>query len=68
MFLTSNSNRKVEEKYEPFLKRILIVEDDSDITFTFKSILEKENKNKNNTNKFEVYCSISIITIQGKFL
>ncbi len=38
-----------EEKEEPFLKRILIVDDDPDITLTFKSALEREN------DKFKVY-------------
>ena len=38
-----------KEKEEPSLKRILIVDDDPDITLTFKSALEREN------DKFEVY-------------
>ena len=38
-----------EEKEESFLKRILIVDDDPDITLTFKSALEKDN------DKLEVY-------------
>jgi hypothetical protein len=37
-----------EEKEEPFLKRILNVDDDPDITLTFKSALERENDNGNN--------------------
>ena len=38
-----------KEKEEPSLKRILIVDDDPDITLTFKSALQREN------DKFEVY-------------
>ena len=38
-----------KEKEEPSLKRILIVDDDPDITLTFKSALEREN------DKFKVY-------------
>ena len=38
-----------KEKEEPFLKRILIVDDDPDITLTLKSALQREN------DKFEVY-------------
>ncbi|MDW0283301.1 MAG: hypothetical protein QN720_12420, partial [Nitrososphaeraceae archaeon] len=34
-----------EEKISPFTKRILIVDDDPDITLTFKKGLEAENEN-----------------------
>ncbi|MDQ3868762.1 MAG: response regulator [Thermoproteota archaeon] len=56
--ITKNSHRVknqsetiafTKEKEEPSLKRILIVDDDPDITLTFKSALEREN------DKFEVY-------------
>ncbi len=56
--ITKNSHRDknqsetiaiTKEKEEPSLKRILIVDDDPDITLTFKSALEREN------DKFEVY-------------
>jgi hypothetical protein len=33
-----------EKLYPPFTKRILIVDDDPDITFTFKKGFEAENK------------------------
>ncbi len=39
----------------PFAKRILIVDDDTDTTFTFKKGLETENSNKNNKTFFKVY-------------
>src|SRR5919107_6217155 len=39
---------------EPSLKRILIVDDNYDITLTFKSALEREN-NSGNNKYFEVY-------------
>jgi DNA-binding response OmpR family regulator len=42
--------RQLEKKLFPFTKRILIVDDDSDITFTFKKGLEAENE-KNGSNK-----------------
>ena len=38
-----------KEKEEPSLKRILIIDDDPDITLTLKSALQREN------DKFEVY-------------
>jgi CheY-like chemotaxis protein len=53
----SISSRKQEEELllSPFTKRILIVDDDTDITFTFKKGLEAENSNKNNKTFFKVY-------------
>jgi CheY-like chemotaxis protein len=53
----STSSRKQEEELlpSPFAKRILIVDDDTDITFTFKKGLEAENSNKNNKILFKVY-------------
>ena len=52
----SISSRKREEELllSPFAKRILIVDDDTDITFTFKKGLEAENSNKNNKIFFKV--------------
>ena len=49
--------RKQEEELllSPFAKRILIVDDDTDITFTFKKGLEAENSNENNKTFFKVY-------------
>jgi DNA-binding NtrC family response regulator len=43
------------QEKEPFSKSILIVDDDPDITLTFKLALEKENNNGNTNNKFEVH-------------
>src|SRR5919108_642431 len=53
----SISSRKQEEELllSPFAKHILIVDDDTDITFTFKKGLEAENSNKNNRTFFKVY-------------
>jgi hypothetical protein len=34
-----------EEKLSPFVKRILIVDDDPDTTFTFKKVFEEANPN-----------------------
>jgi CheY-like chemotaxis protein len=43
-----------EEKLSPFPKRLLIVDDDPDITFTFKKAFEAENEKNNNTILFKV--------------
>src|SRR5215207_2994962 len=53
----SISSKKQEEELllSPFAKRILIVDDDTDIIFTFKKGLEAENSNKNNKTFFKVY-------------
>jgi CheY-like chemotaxis protein len=53
----SISSRKQEEELllSPFAKRILIVDDDTDITFTFKKGLEAENNNTNNKTFFKLY-------------
>jgi CheY-like chemotaxis protein len=37
--------QKEKEKLSPFTNRILIVDDDPDITFTFRKALEGENQN-----------------------
>ena len=52
-----------------FWKRILIVDDDEDITLTFKAGIEDSN-NKDGVNKrIEIYTSyLSIIRIQTGFL
>jgi DNA-binding response OmpR family regulator len=44
-----------EEKLRPFTKDILIIDDDPDITLTFKKGLEAENENSNNKIFFKVY-------------
>src|SRR5919202_6132797 len=45
------NQRIKEEQKDPFLKRILIVDDESDVTLTLKLSLEQNNANK----RFEVY-------------
>src|SRR5919197_6599760 len=52
-----SESRKQEEELllSPSAKHILIVDDDPDITFTFKKGLEAENSNKNNKTFFKVY-------------
>jgi DNA-binding response OmpR family regulator len=42
-------------KNEPSIKRILIVDDDPDITFTFKAGIEYSGNNNNNSSRIEVY-------------
>ena len=51
----ANKNRQQqEEKLSPFTKRILIVDDDTDITFTFKKGFEAENEKVGNKVFFKV--------------
>jgi CheY-like chemotaxis protein len=44
-----------KEKLSPNVKRILVVDDDPDITLTFKKGLEEENENNRNKVAFQVF-------------
>ncbi len=44
---SEQEQQQQEEKLSPFTKRILIVDDDPDITLTFKKGLEAENEKAN---------------------
>ncbi|MGI8833785.1 MAG: response regulator, partial [Nitrososphaeraceae archaeon] len=44
-----------DEQLSPFTKRILIVDDDPDITLTFKKGLEAENENSKGKKFFQVF-------------
>jgi DNA-binding response OmpR family regulator len=46
--------QKSKEKLSPFTKRILIVDDDPDITFTFKKAFEEANRISGNKISFHV--------------
>jgi DNA-binding response OmpR family regulator len=47
-------NQRIKQK-DPFLKRILVVDDDPDLTFTFKVALGEDYHNNDNKIRFEVY-------------
>jgi hypothetical protein len=53
VFLKRMQNQRIKEK-DPFLKRILVVDDDPDLTLTFKVALE-EDYHKNDKIRFEIY-------------
>ena len=55
-----------KEKYDLFSKRILIVDDDADITLTFKSALEQE-YNGNTNNKLEVHIFNDPLSVLSQF-
>ena len=60
-------NQSVDsEKLSPIAKRILIVDDDPDITFTFKKGLEAENE-KNNKTFFKVYAHNNPLSALSEF-
>ena len=46
--------QKEEERLSPFTKRILIVDDNPDITLTFKKAFEEVNRISSNKNSFQV--------------
>jgi DNA-binding response OmpR family regulator len=52
---TTTTIEEEREKLSPFVKRILLVDDDPDITLTFKKGLEAENNNNHNKIFYKVY-------------
>jgi DNA-binding response OmpR family regulator len=50
-----DEQQEKKEKLSPFTKRILIIDDDQDITFTFKRGLEAENQYSGGKIFFQVY-------------
>lgn len=50
-----------------FWKRILIVDDDADVTMTFKSGVEQTNNNNDANKRIEVYTSNSPVTALSEF-
>ena len=52
--LVKNRATTTTQKKDPFCKRIIIIDDEPDITLTFKATLEGSN-NDNSNIKFEVY-------------
>jgi two-component SAPR family response regulator len=65
--LTFSSVSSKELLLSPFPKRILIVDNDTDITFTFKKGLEAENNNENNKIFFKVYTYNNPLEALSKF-
>ena len=68
MVIVSKDQTKIitfPKEDEPSLKRILIVDDDPDITLTFKIALEKENDNNNK--EFEVHAFNDPLSVLSQF-
>jgi DNA-binding response OmpR family regulator len=68
MVIVSKDQTKIitfPKEDEPSLKRILIVDDDPDITLTFKIALEKENDNNNK--EFEVHTFNDPLSVLSQF-
>lgn len=61
-----------KEKLSPNVRRILVVDDDPDITLTFKKGLEEENENNRNKVAFQVFTYnspyLGIDRVQDKLL
>jgi uncharacterized protein with ACT and thioredoxin-like domain len=59
------------EVYKPikqrFWKRILIVDDDADVTVTFKAGIEENNKNNDTNKRIEVYTSSDPVIALSEF-
>ena len=68
MVIVSKDQTKIitfPKEDEPSLKRILIVDDDPDITLTFKIALEKENDDNNK--EFEVHTFNDPLSVLSQF-
>jgi CheY-like chemotaxis protein len=66
--LEGSLHHPVVLKDERFWKRILIVDDDEDVTITFKAAIEDSNKNHSDTNrKIEVYTYNNPVTAFSEF-
>src|SRR5215469_4834328 len=69
MFSSSNDSlyHPVVIKDQPFWKRILIVDDDTDVTITFKAIIEDTNIDVDVNKRIEVYTSNDPILALSEF-
>ena len=56
-----------KEKLSPFVKRILIVDDDPDTTFTFKKVFEEANRIGGNKPSFQVDAYIDPLVALSEF-
>jgi DNA-binding response OmpR family regulator len=56
-----------KEKLSPFVKRILIVDDDPDTTFTFKKVFEEANRIAGNKTSFQVDAYIDPLVALSEF-
>jgi DNA-binding response OmpR family regulator len=56
-----------KEKLSPFVKRILIVDDDPDTTFTFKKVFEEANRIGGNKTSFQVDAYIDPLVALSEF-
>jgi len=65
------AHRRVEEVYSPVKqrswKRILIVDDDADVTVTFKAGIEENNNYKDANSRIEVYTSNDPVIALSEF-
>jgi PleD family two-component response regulator len=67
-----SNTTNIERRNESFNKRILIVDDDTDITFTYKLGLERyyegyDDNNINNKTRFEVYTNNNPLVALSEF-
>jgi CheY-like chemotaxis protein len=61
------AHKALTKEQERFWKRILIVDDDSDITTTFKAVIEDSNNRNNPNTRIEVYTSNNPIVALSEF-
>ena len=65
--LRQSEQEEQKEKLSPYVKRIMVVDDDPDITLTFKKGLEAENENSSSKIFFQVYAYDDPLLALAKF-
>jgi CheY-like chemotaxis protein len=65
---TTRAYKSLTKEQQRFWKRILIVDDETDVTITFKAGIEESNNNNNDANKrIEVYTSNNPVLALSEF-
>jgi CheY-like chemotaxis protein len=61
------AHKTLTKEQQRFWKRILIVDDDTDLTLTFKAVIEDSNKNNDVNKRIDVYTSNNPVVALSEF-
>jgi CheY-like chemotaxis protein len=61
------ADKTLTKEQQRFWKRILIVDDDTDLTLTFKAVIEDSNKNNDVNKRIDVYTSNNPVVALSEF-
>jgi CheY-like chemotaxis protein len=67
LLLRQEEYKTLTKEQERYWKRILIVDDDNDITITFKAVIEESNNNNDVNKRIEVYTSNDPVVALSEF-